>query len=205
MRAPASSFKSVVVSYRDAVLDGAPAGSERDFVSDVLKRWLSHPDTERIWEAIREASIANENTPPLASLFIAWILRIGLDYQLLSKRIEKAPAVQSELRSRAERDWRAGSDWDAAFKRAFAKEGAQFATDVLGRQKGGAPEKRFRRMVRDTFIENCGRPLNDTVAVLAEITFGTEVSSDAVRGTNRSTTRSGRRTKGRDRDTRPRK
>ena len=150
MRAPAPSFKSAIVSYRSAVLNGAPAGRERDFISAVLKRWLSHPDTERIWEAIDKASIANKNAPPPPSFFIAWILRIGLDYQRLSKRIEQAPDVQSELRSQAERDWKAGHAWSAACKRTVAEGGAQHATAVLGRQKGGAPEKRFRRMVRDT-------------------------------------------------------
>jgi hypothetical protein len=193
MRTPAPSFKSAIVAYRAAALNGAPAARERDFVSDVLKRWLSHPDTERIWETINKASIANKNTPPPAPFFIYWILRIGLDYEWLGKGIEQAPDVQSELHSQAERDWKAGHEWSAAAKRTLAKAGAQYATAVLGRQKGDAPEKRFRRMVRDTFIENCGRPLNEVVAVLAEITFDTEVSPDAVRGTKRSTTRAGRR------------
>ena len=169
------------------------AGRERDFISAALNRWHSHPDTERIWEAIDKASIANKNAPPPPSFFIAWILRIGQDYQRLSKRIAEAPDVQSELRSQAERDWKAGHAWSAACKRTVAEGGAQHATAVLGRQKGGAPEKRFRRMVRDTFIETCGRPLNEVVAVLAFVTFGTEVSPDAVRGTQRSTTRAGRR------------
>ena len=205
MRAPAPSFKSAIVSYRAAVLNGAPAGRERDFISAALNRWHSHPDTERIWKAIEKACIAHKNVPPPASFFIAWILRIGQDYQRLSKRIAEAPDEQSELLSQAERDWRAGHTLSAAWKRTLAEGAAQHATAVLGRQKGGAPQKRFRRMVRDTFIETCGRPLNEVVAVLAEIIFDTEVSIDAVRGEKRPTTRAGRQSKSRNRDTRPRK
>jgi hypothetical protein len=185
MRAPSPSFKSEITAYRRTVLDGAPPSKGRDLVSAVLDRWQEHPDTERIWNDINGGSVANKTAPVPALLFIAWLVRTRMEYERLANVIAKTSDVYLAVRQQAERDWKAGHVWDAAQKRTLVEKHAKDMDAALGRKKTGAPKQHFMRLLRDMFIENCGKPLNEAVAVLTEIAFDDPVTTDAARKARR--------------------
>jgi len=185
MRAPEPTFKSALVAYQQQALKDA-AGPERDLIAAVIDRWLEHRDREieTIWHKIVEASDANGKERPVAEGFIDWFLMTCLVCERLSDTIAEAPAVYSALRVQAERDWKQERVSKAANTRIIVKAHARKMDDVLGRKKKEAPRVRFMRMVREMFIENCGKPLNDVVAVLTEVAFGQPVTTDAVKKGN---------------------
>jgi hypothetical protein len=191
MRAPSPSFRAACAAYLRDTAETLPAGRERELVLQMLKRSEDHGATDDIWKAITHASLANGVPPPEAAEFIKWLVSTRLTYERLSHVIEQTPTVTARVLAQAEREWRGTvSMWpDAAGKRAAVEAHEARMDAVLGRKKAGAPRKRFMKMLRDTFFQNCDRPLNNVVAALTEIAFGPGTTEAAVRGTQRATKR----------------
>jgi hypothetical protein len=191
MRTPSPPFRAALVAYRRTIVEKQSPGPERELVLQVLKRWDDAGATEEIWKAITDASLANGMPPPEAAEFIEWLISTRLTYEKLSHVIEQTPAVTTRLRVQVEREWRGPVNvWPGAAGKRAAVEAHEARMDaVLGRKKAGAPRKRFMKLLRDAFIANCGRPLNNVVAALTEIAFGPDTTEGAVRGTQRPTKR----------------
>jgi hypothetical protein len=181
MRAPSRSFKDDLEAFR-RIVEGMPALGKRELAFAVLDRWMDHGQRDDIWTDITSSSIANSTAPVSASEFIEWIVFTRLGYEQLGDVIKQVPDVYSKLRTQAERDWKADDICHAFVKRKAVKDHAARMDVVLGRKKAGAPRMRFMRMLSDTFIANCGRPLDNVVRALTEIAFDTEETLPKVRG-----------------------
>ena len=182
MRALSPSFRAALAAYRRAIVEKLPAGPELKPILKVLKRWDEHAGVETIWKTITEAQIASGLPPLEPAEFIEWLAFTRAVYEKHSDVIEQTPDVTAKLRAQADRDWKGLEEWPRAIARRAAVEAHLASMDkILGRKKAGAPRQRFMRMLRDTFLANCGRPLNDVVAMLTEIAFGPDTSADAVK------------------------
>ena len=176
MRAPDQSFKTELRAYRKKIEAIATDRKDprRRIVLSMLDRWETHADAENAWKQISNASAANGKPMPPPGVFIAWVIRTRMDLERLPEVSKQAPRLEAKAHAQANRDWKEGRTASAVMKREFAQQFSEEKKRVLGRQPRLAPQKRFIKMWRDTFIENCGKPLHGVVATLAEIAFDFE-------------------------------
>jgi hypothetical protein len=188
-------FGQALAGFRKSIESG-PDDEHRAFILGMLDRWRDHADGAKIYSAIGQASAANNNPAPSPGVFIAWVVRTRLEARRLQRVVvDQSSELEAKGLAQANRHWKDGEVERAAIKRLAVQAVADARKGLLGREQGSAPQKRFTRMWRDTFLENCGRPLDREVAILTEIAFDIEYTADAVRGTQRSTTKRGRDTR----------
>lgn len=184
MRAPGRSFKDELAVYRKTIAEG-PNDAHRALVLEILDRWQVHPDAEKAWNDLVEASARAANPMQPASIFIAWVIHTRLESEKLARVIREAPAVLSKLSAQADRDWKKDRLAKAVEKKTATLAFAKQANDVLGHKKRGEVRQRFIRMWLDTFDHNCNKPLHDVVRVLAEVTFDEPATLDAMKKARR--------------------
>jgi hypothetical protein len=194
-----ASFKAELAVSRKHIEQGEPDDGHRSFKLSLLDRWRDNPDAERSWEAIKQTGISNRTEPPAPGPFINWIIEQSLIFKRVADEvIPRAPGLTQRAERLADKDWKAGRLADAVMRKTAAQDFRTNMTRVLGRQLKDAPRKRFVKLCTEMFSDQCGKPLDSVVAMLATIVCGSDVSIDAVRGAQRSSRR-------RDRDTRSRK
>jgi hypothetical protein len=181
MRAPSPSFRDALTFVR-GVVEETSAGPVRELVLQMLKDWEDAP-AEKIWETITDASVANGMPPPKAVEFIEWIVVTRVNSENASQVVEQWPAEKAKRRTQAKRALKGGpNEWADAAVKGHAVEAFEAHMDAaLGRKKGGAPRQRFMQILSETFMTNCGRPLDKVVAALTEIAFGPAATEDVVR------------------------
>jgi hypothetical protein len=198
MRAP--TFLSELSAYREALLKDNSDLKGRALIEAVLDRWRDRADAEKIWEKITTALVANKTQPPAAALFIAWLLQTRIRYEWLDAQTKHAPIITSDLRNKAAQEWKSGDPISAAFHRIGAQayaDWSQQAGVTLSRKKAKALQKRFISTLRESFIANCGKPLNEVVTTLTQIAFGGDVDIQDVRDALKPTRQDIRRKKSR--------
>jgi hypothetical protein len=116
--------------------------------------------------------------------------------------IPQSANLETRAIAAAEKEWRGrrrqgntNLAWTAAAKDTMARQLRADRTRVLGRQPKQAPQKRFIKLCREMFINNCGQPLEQVIEILASVVVGHELKPNAVRDALKPTTRKGRDTR----------
>jgi hypothetical protein len=179
------SFQSEIRLFRESIKKG-PADDWRRLILRILDRWDHFAGFQDLWDELCAVSAHKGNPMPPTGVFIAWVIRTRLEMERLEQAERSGRDTIPKLNAQAERDWREGRWASAAFKKQAIEHVQREASELLGRKRDTATRMRFIKMWRDTFEHNCGRPLDHVVAALAAITFGADVSTDAVRATRKS-------------------
>src|SRR5262245_57293207 len=181
MRAPAPSFKSELEACRQRLIGIGLRPDDHRLAIDVLDRWKDHASAETIWSKIRQ------KMPGItAREFIAVNLerRLAIAEQL-KVRIPEMHGVEASARRRAAHHRKAGDGSRAAAEMSQLERFRADRVRVLGRKMKDAPRVMFMKGWSAKFRELCGQPLDEVVAFLTEVTFGGQVTIDAVRRARR--------------------
>jgi hypothetical protein len=182
-------FDRALAAYRERI-------SDLPLALRVLDRWRDNPDAQKSWDAIEQAAVDSGIEPPLAEVFIPWLIDQSLLFgRLTNEVIPRAPGMIQKAERSAVKQLKVNPAY-AAFQQSAANKVRDDMARVLGRQPN--PKKRFIQMCREMFVSQCGKPLDGVVATLTTVVFGENTTIDAVRGTQRASRRL-------DRDTRKRK
>jgi len=184
MRAPPASFKSELTAYRRKLFLHRANHPQLRLCLEVLNRWENHGSVETRWNTITEK--LPPEARPTAGQFIDLVLERRVVAEELYRVMREAPGEKAKKRARIKRRLNTDAEWQAGAKIFTALADFRDKSEqVLGREKGTAPRKRFESGWRDKFKEQCGQPLDEVVRVLSEIAFGGERKIGAVRGTQR--------------------
>jgi hypothetical protein len=169
----ADSFKAELAAFRRHIEPG-PDGATKALILGILDRWTARDlRWTDLWDRMGEILPLR----PPAGIFIASVVQS----RRLSDDGMHAHADFPQLRARArnviEKDWNSP---DGDFALAAAKKGvlreAEQAFDgfdkALGREKSTAQKRKFVELWSDHFREHTGKPADEIVAVLTEISFG---------------------------------
>jgi hypothetical protein len=185
------------------VVADLPDDGWRDFTLEVLDRWRDEPDVDKAWEEIQKTASSSGCEPPPPFPFIEWVIGEAKIYKRVTcEIIPKSENLENRAIAAAERDWRsrrqpgnADLALTAAAKDKMARDYREKRIRLLGRQPKGVPQKRFIKLCREMFVNNCGQPLEKVIELLTTVVVGHELKPNAVRDALKPTTREGRDTK----------
>jgi hypothetical protein len=194
MRRPIASFKSELEAAKSNLIRVSASLKFNDpeilpLALAIIDRWLDHADVERIWDTLKCKFQPGALTPQQ-------LIQMVVERRIVARRLEavvnQKQSVTKKLRHQAKRHRieKRPAQSDATMSAVINFDNQ--STNTLGRQKGQAPQKRFKLGWRQYFREQCGQPLDDVGAALTEIAFDTVVTRDQVRGAERATTSGGR-------------
>jgi hypothetical protein len=184
MRARPPSFRSEIAAYRETLRSESPARSR------ILDRWECDNRTEAIWNVVRSKVPAEYS----AQEFIVDVLGSGLTAYLLDGVVFGLPATEAEKLSRIKRLIKSKRYQQAADIMKLLADARALRGRLLSREKETAAQKYFMKFWRDKFRSLCQQPLDEVVAFLTQVVFDIEVSTEAVRGSSKATTRKARKT-----------
>jgi hypothetical protein len=196
-------FKAQLAECRKIVAE-EPDDGWRDFTLKVLDDWRDEPDVEKAWDTISRAATSGGREPLSPFPLIEWVIEQAIVHKRLTDEvIPESASLENRSITAAEKDWRAvrqsgNTDlaWAAAAKTTIARQHRADRIRVLGRQPKMAPQKRFIKLCREMFIENCGQPLEQVSEMLTSVVVGHDLKKNAIRDALKSTTRKGRDTRG---------
>jgi hypothetical protein len=186
MRAPSQSFRGELDAFRKRLMMGPDDDWRRLFV-EVLDRWGEHADVEKMWMKVK-AKVPTA----LAGEFIAAVLLRRKLVNEIDSRMEQLPEIEGKVRSSTKRNLKEGRYREIAAANGWLADVKELRTTVLGRERTGS-RKHFMLGWSKIFQDVCGQPLDEVVAFFTEIAFdGGPVSTEAVRGARKATTRAER-------------
>jgi hypothetical protein len=160
---------------------------------EVLDRWIEHPDAEEPWIKLK----AKSRELLLPGLFIAEILQRREVADDLDRRISGQAGLEKQTEVRIKELVRRpvrGEKLRSAATRQERLDDLAEASTPFGREGLVAARQHFVRELRKRFVSLTGRPLDEAVRILTEVSFGKPATTEMVRRASR-----------RDRSTRPRK
>jgi hypothetical protein len=191
MRAPAPSFKSNIVTYRDCLVEGNPPhDAHYRVVMGILDRWERHPEVEAIWDKIKPS------VPP--EIFILGILQAGRVAEKVDRLVHELPSAEKKSVSRVKRFLTEKQFRPASRLMALLHDVREGRKRLLSRKTETAARTHFMVTLRDYFSVQFGQPFDDVVATLTNIVFDlqpraiglprehTEVTADHVRDAERA-------------------
>jgi hypothetical protein len=185
VRAPSPSFRGELAAFRKRLMTGPDDEWRRLFV-EVLDRWENHPDVEETWR-----KITAKVPTAVAGGFIADVLLRRKLVEEIDSRMAQLPGIEGKVRSSTKRHLKEGKYREIADANGLLADVKEMRAQVLGRERTGS-QKHFTIGWSKLFQEVCGQPLDEVVAFLTEIAFGGPVSTEAVRGARKATTRAER-------------
>jgi hypothetical protein len=195
MPAPEQSFKSEIAAYRRKWVANSPGEEIPEIVRKLLARWEKHPTTEKIWTELKE------KLPPEAMLTAEEFIYLVIQRRVLMAEVKREnrerPTVMAEADARAKQQLQAGEYFQLVRENELRRQYQGIRDKLISRNARTAPRKLFENGWSEKFIELCGQPLDEVVAVLTYVAFGVERTPDMIRGMRKPTTK-------RDRDTRRR-
>lgn len=199
MHAPSPSFKSELVACRQRLVSELKNHPQLPFAVKVLDHWSKQPSVEDNWNTI-SSKLLVEYSP---EDFILDVLASGHQAKKHKSLVYELDGLEDKILARNKRFIQRKRYSDGALEMKLFAELREARRRLLSREKKTAARQYFTAGWRKKFITMCGQPLDDIVVKLTEVALGDEVTTEMVRGAVKSTTRVGRRSKGRDRDTRP--
>jgi hypothetical protein len=181
MRAPAPSFKNELAVYRQRLVKERASYPLIAGALQVLDRWRDHADVETIWNTLKEKLPAD--AMPTAVQFIDLILQRWEIATELDERIRKIPDIEDKTRYRIKHHSQKRKYGQIARETALLDDILGKRARLLGRQGNG--RRLFMEGWSAKFQELCGKPLDEIVAPLTEITFDGDVTADMVRRARR--------------------
>jgi hypothetical protein len=172
------------------------------YMLKIIQRWKRHPQADKTWGIVRE-KLSTDDSPSARQSFIGLVLERAVVAKEIERVVEERPRVLKRVNRLAERKWKSGEHQLAASMKSAIAQHEIIATRLLGREKKTAARKLHMKGWSDKFNEVCGQPLDEVARVLTEVVFNVGVTTDAVRGAQRPSTRRGRSKP--DRDTRGQK
>jgi len=184
MRARLPSFSSEIAARRQKLL------SRTAIALQILDRWESDVETEAIWNVVRSKVPAEYP----AEEFILDVLASGVRAIELDGIVHELPTTEAKTVFRQKRLLKGKHYQQAAYEMKLLADSRDLRKRLLSREKKTAGRKYFMKLWRDKFRSLCKKPLDEVVAFLTHVVFDIEVSTEAVRGSSRATTRKGRTT-----------
>jgi hypothetical protein len=162
----------------------------------IIQRWKGHPLADKTWDIVCQ-TLSTDDLPS-ARDFITFFLDRAIVAREINRLVKEERQEVIRVNQLAERKWKSGEHQLAATMKSAVAAHEQASTRLLGREKKTGARKRFMRGWSDKFKELCGQPLDEVVRVFTEVVFNIRVTTDAVRGAQRPSTRAGRHKSDRD-------
>jgi hypothetical protein len=192
MRAPDQSFKKAIAAYRNKWVANNPDEVIPETVRKLLKRWEDHQSAEEIWTTLKE------KLPPEAMLTAEEFIYLVIERRMLMSEFKRflreEPSVIATVDARAKQHLEIGAYSQVVRENELRRQYQGLRDKLVSRNAKTAPRKLFVTGWSNKFMELCGQPLDEIVAVLTYIAFDVEISGDAVRGMRKATTRRDRET-----------
>ena len=187
----AKSFVSELEAYRIWLVSNSKDDPYLPYKLKIIQQWKDHPLADKTWGIICQ-ELSTDDLPS-ARDFITFALERAIVARETDRVVKEERQVVIRVNQLAERKWKNDEHLLAAIMKSAIAEHELVSTRLLGREKKTAARKRFMVGWSSKFKELCEWPLDEVVRVLTEVIFDIRVTTDAVRGAQRPSTRPGRR------------
>jgi hypothetical protein len=195
MRAPDRPFRNEIAAYRKKWTADRQGKEIPEVGRKLLARWETDKRADEIWSTLT-GKLPPEAMPTAEELIYLVVARRLLADEIKRETTER-PGVINEADKRTKQQLQGGAYSQLILENEARREYEGRRGGLISRKAKTAPRKFFVEGWSQKFMELCGQPLDEEVAVLTYFAFGVEMSADQVRYLRKPTT-------GRDRDIRQR-
>jgi hypothetical protein len=181
VRAPPTSFRSEIAAYRQKLVADNEGHPLLPRMVKVLNAWEEHGSTEQVWRTIKD-KVSPEHMLTEEE-FIYFVLQHRFAYlEIANHIVDEMPDMRRKVDHRTKRHMKEGKYAHLASENEILGRTMDLSERLFGREKKTAIRNRFVAALSNNFILVCGQPLDGVVRVLAEVTFGKKITTEAVRG-----------------------